>query len=116
MLTAREKGIIATRKWQKANPEKMRVLRRTALDKKRTFLREAKEGKSCLHCGNDDIRVLQWAHKKQRDKSVRSKISILTSWVSILAEIKKCIILCANCHAIFDWNDRQKQDKAKRRS
>lgn len=54
----------------------------------------------CLHCGEDDPRVLEFDHL---DPSIKSfNISEASKNVSkietVQAEIDKCQILCANCH------------------
>lgn len=66
--------------------------------------------KKCITCGVDDIRVLDFDHINASEKSfsIARAISDLKSWDSILEEIKKCQILCANCHRIrtaeqFSW-------------
>lgn len=54
-------------------------------------------GGKCNECGSDDIRVLEFHHIE--DKKI--EISRLTNkrWSIVLAEIKKCRLLCGNCHA-----------------
>lgn len=55
----------------------------------------------CETCGETDPRVLQFDHLDRKDKI--APISILVKnyhrWDSLLEEIRKCQILCANCHA-----------------
>lgn len=54
-------------------------------------------GKSCVDCGESDLLVLQFDHrepeKKERD------ISDCSTVTSVLKELPKCDIVCANCHA-----------------
>jgi len=56
----------------------------------------------CAHCGNSDTRVLEWHHldPDKKDLSIARMLS-RRSYSSILAEIQKCICLCANCHRIL---------------
>lgn len=58
--------------------------------------------KACAHCGNADIRVLDFDHidPKTKSFSIARAIGDITRWDKILEEIKKCQILCANCHKI----------------
>lgn len=54
----------------------------------------------CAHCGNDDSRVLEYHHLDPG-----TKLFDLSKWTAhsrkeIIAEIAKCIVLCANCHRI----------------
>ena len=60
--------------------------------------------KGCEKCGERDPRKLEYDHKDPADKS--RKVSRLVtdgySWSSnsLRAEIRKCRILCANCHRV----------------
>lgn len=52
----------------------------------------------CSDCGNSDIRVLEFHHVKKKYRAVTHLLS--SSWNIVLREIKKCIVICANCHKI----------------
>jgi len=54
----------------------------------------------CIDCGNFDPRVLEFDHRD--DVSKTREVSIMTSWswASIMEEIAKCDVRCANCHRI----------------
>lgn len=60
--------------------------------------------RGCEDCGERDPRVLEFDHRDRADK--KHCISILLSngcsWSSptLRAELRKCRILCANCHAL----------------
>lgn len=58
--------------------------------------------KSCLQCGVNDPRVLEFDHIKPSTKSfsIAQAINNTQKWENILLEINKCQILCANCHKI----------------
>jgi hypothetical protein len=58
--------------------------------------------KGCEQCGIDDIRVLDFDHLDPKLKSfgIARAINASYSWEKIQEEIKKCRILCANCHRI----------------
>jgi len=58
--------------------------------------------KSCIQCGINDRRVLDFDHLDPTLKSfsIARGITNTRSWDAILLEIKKCQILCANCHRI----------------
>jgi hypothetical protein len=71
----------------------------------REFIREQKQGKSCIRCGIADHRVLDFHHRDPSQK--RASLSKL--WKqnagrrAIMDEIAKCDLLCANCHRILHW-------------
>lgn len=56
--------------------------------------------KLCLHCGENDIRVLEFDHLDPSKKrfTISQGFRLGYSWQEILVEIKNCRILCANCH------------------
>lgn len=53
----------------------------------------------CVECGERDIIVLEFDHRTQTTK----KFDVMSathghSWKTVEAEIKKCDVVCANCH------------------
>lgn len=60
------------------------------------------DGKACIKCGENDIRVLELDHidATQKDFSISHAVRIGKNWIQVQEEIKKCQILCANCHKI----------------
>ncbi len=62
----------------------------------------------CIDCGEDDPLVLQFDHV--RGVKVKDVLSLvhLAKWAVIEAEMRKCVVRCANCHtrrtaAQFGW-------------
>jgi hypothetical protein len=53
----------------------------------------------CVDCGESDIIVLQFDHRSDKSFNVSSMIAGGSSWEKIAAEIAKCDVHCANCHA-----------------
>ncbi len=68
--------------------------------KVRGRLLEFLSDKNCLDCAEDDPIVLEFDHRDQRTKfkSIYQMLSGHYSWESVLKEICKCDIRCANCH------------------
>lgn len=56
--------------------------------------------KSCIDCGEMDPVVLEFDHKipEIKYKTIAKMLSGHYSWKSVLDEIQKCDIRCANCH------------------
>lgn len=54
----------------------------------------------CIDCGEECILVLEFDHEKQEDKidSISQLLTNRCSWKTILKEIEKCSVRCANCH------------------
>jgi hypothetical protein len=56
---------------------------------------------SCTDCGEGDPIVLDFDHLPEFEKKFEIAQAVLgstRSWKSILLEISKCEIVCANCH------------------
>ena len=74
-----------------------------AVSKRRKKLREMSlefSGGKCQICGyNKCTRALNFHHKdpKQKDFGL-SERGLTRSWEKIEKEIKKCVLVCANCH------------------
>lgn len=74
--------------------------------------------KCCILCGESHIACLQFDHRDSSIKSFSIADGILSarSWSSIVTEMNKCDILCANCHAKrtalqFNWYANYFNDK-----
>jgi hypothetical protein len=54
----------------------------------------------CVDCGEVDVRVLDFDHDDPATKvrAISAMIFDAWSWDRIEAEIKKCVVRCANCH------------------
>lgn len=55
-------------------------------------------GGRCVRCGNDDFRILQFHHKNGEDKDFTIRNIKNTAYSFIEKEVKKCVLLCPNCH------------------
>jgi hypothetical protein len=55
-------------------------------------------GNECKCCGHKDTDVLTFHHKNPKTKKFTLCHHWNKSWSIILKEIKKCELLCANCH------------------
>lgn len=52
----------------------------------------------CVDCGETDPIVLQFDHVKGKDENISAMVSSGCTWHSIVLEIRKCEVRCANCH------------------
>jgi len=75
-------------------------LRSRKIDLQNKFLHYMRD-KSCS-CGENRVAALQFNHKdpKTKFKNVSTLVTEEYGWGTIMAEIEKCEILCANCHAV----------------
>ena len=107
---------MATQKWIKEHQDKMRQYRRDyyaknrASEKKRIYqrvkdlkvwLKEYKLTLKCIKCPETHPACLDFHHRDPTEKESNiSRIVAVKGWSieHILEEIKKCDVLCANCH------------------
>ena len=64
------------------------------------FLNDIKNNSKCCRCGEDHPACLDFHHKDSSKKIIEVSKAVRNGWSldKIKREIKKCIILCANCH------------------
>ncbi len=56
-------------------------------------------GKSCIDCGESDPVVFEFDHVDPTTKKYQIGDMLGShTWTTILTEIEKCVIRCANCH------------------
>jgi hypothetical protein len=54
----------------------------------------------CVDCGERDVRCLEFDHLDAQTKlsNVTRMVANAMPWTTVLAEIEKCDVRCANCH------------------
>jgi hypothetical protein len=57
----------------------------------------------CVDCGTTDIRVLEFDHVRGVKVAAISNMMRDASFDRLKAEIAKCEVRCANCHAIVTY-------------
>lgn len=81
--------------------------------KNQVKLVEYKKTISCLDCGIQDFRVIDFDHlpgtKTKKRDCVAYIVNSGVSWDRIMEEIKKCEPRCANCHRIKTWTRKNKR-------
>lgn len=92
-----EAGKRAQRNYYLRNKGKVNKITSDFRMKRRAWLNTLK--KECVICGEKDPICLDFHHKNPETKvsSVGNMIST-HSMKNILAELEKCIVVCANCH------------------
>lgn len=59
---------------------------------------EYKASRACADCGLVDPIVMEFDHLRDKERNVSEMIARGMGWESILLEIEKCELVCANCH------------------
>lgn len=84
----------------KETPQQYRDKQKPRIERLRRKINRYKERKGCNVCGENDHRCLDFHHidSDLKENQIASAIKALWSIERIIAEIKKCQILCSNCH------------------
>jgi hypothetical protein len=77
--------------------------------KKREEWVEFKSTLSCTNCGFSHPAVIDFHHVERKDKRSVHKLAQNSNYTTAREEIKKCIVLCANCHRIVHYEERQQK-------
>ena len=87
------------RQWYLNNKDKTKERNYRWRGKVRFNFQEFKSTLYCAHCGENEPECLDFHHldPSQKDRSVSKGMSSW-SYDRVMAEIQKCIVLCANCH------------------
>jgi hypothetical protein len=69
--------------------------------KRRYIVARYKTLTGCTDCGyNEDARALEFDHLPGTEKLGTVASMMYKSWEKIKQEIRKCEVVCANCHSI----------------
>ena len=74
-------------------------------EEKKEIVSNLKTQFKCQKCGDDRSYVLDFHHvdTSQKENTIARMTSNTYSIESVLNEIKKCIVLCSNCHREFHY-------------
>ena len=98
---------LQSRKHYEVNREA--VIQKTA-DKKKAFKVEWAKYKatlSCVKCGQNHPATFDFHHEDPSKKEANiHKLLSNGQYAKLREELKKCIVLCANCHRIHHYNEK----------
>ena len=102
------------RLWYLRNKDKRKQYNYKKQQRRKKELRERlikyKKILSCVDCGKQDFRVIDFHHINSKEK--KFNVGDMTrkgySWKNMMKEIKKCIPLCSNCHRIRTYEEKYK--------
>lgn len=100
-------------KWESKNKKTRLLIQAARRQRYRLRLLDLKKKGKCQTCGIADYRVMEFAHKRGIKKT--SDFSIGKGWKTLEKELKKCILLCANCHILYDWRKTKERHELQRR-
>jgi hypothetical protein len=95
-----ERARAARRKHYENNKEQYRERNKQARKRAQEHVLAFLLTKTCVDCGESDVRCLEFDHRDRADKSqaISKMLRNGASIVKIDAEIAKCDVRCANCH------------------
>ena len=100
-----EKQKAAQKAWYEKNKELTYSRSVKTKEKRKNIVREIKESSPCVDCKTFyPYYVMHFDHLMASEKV--SKVSTIihsSSLDAIMKEIKKCELVCANCHSIRTW-------------
>lgn len=78
------------------------------------YVQSIKTTVACCDCGARHPAVLQFHHRNREEKlfNISDAIKNKYSLEKVIAEIRKCILLCANCHAIRHWRETHRSPRS----
>ena len=96
----KKKDAEASKKYRKLRRKRINV-KDSYRKKKRDWICNLKKVSKCLRCGDNRFYCLDFHHRipSEKDFSISHAISGKYGHDRILEEIKKCIVLCKNCHS-----------------
>ena len=74
----------------------------------REWIDDLKSSLKCEHCGENHPATLDFHHSNPNEKenNISNMVKDGFSKENILKEMKKCIILCSNCHRKLHWEQK----------
>jgi hypothetical protein len=89
---------------RKSKTEYQRGYQRKRRDTQRRLMGLLKLDRGCDVCGYDaNYAALQWHHRDPADKAGQVSWMLSAAPDVLEAEMAKCDLLCANCHAEREW-------------
>jgi hypothetical protein len=99
------------RKWYQKNKKKhISTSYRNKKKHKRKWV-EFKKSLCCEYCGYSHFAVIDFHHIDKKDKKNVNQLVKDGLFKQAYEEIKKCIPLCANCHRILHYEEKQKMQR-----
>lgn len=96
------------RSWYAKNSEAVKEKVKANKHKYRNQWREFKATLSCINCGFNHPAALDFHHViRSPDNRKVNELLRQDAYRAAMEEIKKCVVLCANCHRVHHHEERQ---------
>ena len=104
-------------RWYAKNKTLTKVRSRENKRKQKQVWDAFKASQTCSHCGTSHSSgvIIDFHHVDRTDKQSVSLLIKNARFAAAIEEVKKCIPLCANCHRILHWEERETYKREKKR-
>jgi len=102
-----EKNKECYKKYYAKNKIKFQIKQKQLRERIKSLIRETKSNSNGCSCGEKHFACLDFHHINQKEKlfEISSASRLGYGLEKIKEEIKKCIIICKNCHAKLHWKE-----------
>ncbi len=83
-----------------------RATKKRLQERYKKWLADYKKKQKCSRCGFKDYRALEFHHLEDKKFSIAERAYYHYGIKRLEKELKKCIVLCANCHRILHDEER----------
>ena len=70
----------------------------------RKWMQDYKKTLKCELCPENNVACLEFHHLGEKERGISDLVNRGCSKTKIMGEIKKCQVLCSNCHRKFHYN------------
>jgi len=108
-LKRKEKQQEYSKKYYADNTQKVKDATKKTKGSFKQKWKDFKSTLSCLECGTNHPATLDFHHidPEMKNKGVHQLVRA-KSYRRALEEVEQCVVLCANCHRVYHYNERQK--------
>ena len=89
--------------------EAIKAVHKNQVNYIKEYVQNVKKHSKCAICGDTRWYVLDFHHVDGKDFTISEKVREGCSLNTIKEEIKKCILVCANCHREIHYKERLKE-------
>ena len=105
----KDKAIARAASYSKRNVDKVKIWNKKARTKITQQFSEWKSTLKCVECGENHVSCLEFHHiDPSRKEGLISKL--VCSKKRLQEELKKCIVLCSNCHRKHHYQENKNQE------
>jgi hypothetical protein len=91
------------------NIDKNKQKNKTYRENVRDYVRIQKESSPCMDCGiSYPYYIMEYDHTENNKLKTVSWLASAGTMNQVIEEIKKCDLICSNCHKARTWNRLQK--------